>query len=502
MVLAIDIGTSECKVTLAEPAQNAISPIDSEVAKYPTLHCAHNMAEQYPADWWQCVCRCIHELSKRNSAMPAKIEAIGVCGHMIGLVAVDAQGEALRNAIIHADNRAGVESEELDMLFNGNWLYRQTGNVLSASSTLSKLVWFKRNEPDLYNRTAKILQSKDYIVSKLTGNIDITDYSDASHAMLLDVAEKQYLHDVFEVLGIPLTKLPALNRGIDVVGHITLQAAAETGLLQGIPVVAGSGDGACATLGAGIDTAGELYCSLGTTAWLSYVSKDAWIDTHKRTINILTVDGEKAGVFGTSQSAGKVVAWAQRLFGLDSPAELDALAQKAPSGCDGLTMLPYLEGERSPIFDADARGVFFGIGPQHENSHFLRACLEGTAFALRSILDVLREQRIFDGMRIIGGGSHSLIWKQIIADVCGIPIHDLAAQGKISTSLGAAIAACVGVGIYPDTGAAAKLIGLGSTVVPAEINIAVYEQVYPAFLQAYRQLKPVFKQQATERRSK
>ncbi len=488
IILSYDLGTSFLKATLVGLDGGVLASVGKSYKTYTD----GTWVEQQPEDWWFCLCSATRELVAAYPGYMKQVGAIGVSGHMTGCLPVDASGAPLGNAIIHSDSRAVAQVEKIERIVGKERLYQKTGCVLDPKNTLCKLLWLRDNDSERYHRTARFLQSKDYLTARLTGKIDVTDYSDASHAMLLDIHKRTYLRDELEALGLDAGKLPALYRGIDVVGSVTEQAGRELGLPSGIPVVAGGGDGACANVGAGICAPGDIYCSLGTTAWIAYHASAPVIDRGARIFDIISLDGECFGVFGTMQTAGKSVDWVRELFGLDSNRTLDTLAKESPAGSGGLIFLPYLEGERSPIFDSRARSLFFGISASHTRSHFLRAVLEGVAYGLRSILEVHREAEPIGRMRIIGGGAKSPIWLQIIADVCNVELELLSVSSDNLTSLGAAFAAGVGVGAYRNLEQAISCVKPAGIVAPNPENREVYDAGFAKYRDLYPSVKQLF----------
>lgn len=486
-IIALDLGTTACKVSVFT---EELELIGCSSAEYPTHHTIQYGAEQNAEEWWSAVEKATRLLFDKNPEAVKQSVAVGVSGHMMGLLAVDSDGEQLFPSMIHMDTRSQAQAKELDETIGGDTLYYRSGNVLSASSSLCKALWLKQNNPEIYGKTARFLQSKDYLVYRLTNNMDSTDYSDASHGVLIDIHKKEYLTDVMQETGISVDKFPILNRSTTVVGKVCAEASRRLHIPEGIPVVAGGGDGACASTGAGISFEGDMYCSLGTSAWLAYNSLQPFVDKNKRVFNIMSLDGESVGVFGTMAAAGKVVDWVSNLFGI-SIQDLNKIALESPPGCEGLVFLPYLEGERSPIFDPAARGVYFGLTPIHENKHMLRAAMEGVAYALRSILDVMREQGDFENARIIGGGAKSRLWKQIIADICCITIQDVTSSSDSVTSLGAAIAAGVGIGLFSNIHQAVSKISVHKEYYPNEGRIE-YQKGYSVYKALYPQLRPVY----------
>ncbi len=481
IILAFDVGTSSVKSSMFESDGHQVA---SATAQYSTYVPKTGYAEQNPEDWWEGIVNTTRELVERNPEAARKIAAIGVSGHMLGCIPVDTDGRALHNAMIHSDSRASKQFERISASIGADRMYHLSGNILDARSSLCKILWLKEETPDIYSNTAKFLQAKDFIVARLTGNIDTTDFSDASHGELIDIKKLVYDASVFNDLGIDMSKLPQLHRSIDVVGTLTSERAKELGLTPGIPVIAGGGDGPCAAAGAANTNPGDIYCCLGTTSWIAECSEEPYIDGAKRIFNIPDLGGDTYSVLGTMQAAGASLTWLMALLSEDSIKNLDSLADTVPAGSNGLVYLPYLDGERSPIFDSDSRSVYFGISKIHKRQHFMRAALEGVAFAQRSILDVLRERHPIDKMRIIGGGSNSEIWKQIIADACDINLVGMSVPADDAGSMGIAAAAGVGVGLYKNVAEGVRFIRETDVVLPREpekykTNYEVFSQIYP-----------------------
>jgi len=484
-MLAYDVGTSGVKASMISGTGKEL---DSASRQYNTFYAPGGIAEQDSDDWWNGVCNATRELIDRNHASRNNIAVIGVSGHMLGCLPVAADGMPLYKAMIHSDSRADAQFRHVCDKIGAQRMYEMTGNVLDARSSLCKIMWLRDNESAIYKQTAKFLQCKDYIVSKLTGNIDVTDYSDACHAELMDITKKAYDSALFAELGLEVSKLPTLHKGCDIVGSVTEQAARLLNLPSGIPVIAGGGDGACGSAGAGCIAPGDIYLNFGTTAWLSRVTENPVIDSQGRVFNIMNLDGETCSVYGTMQSAGSSIVWVKQLLGVDTEDELNSLANEVAPGCDGLVFLPYLDGERSPVFDANARGVFLGISRAHDRRHFSRAVFEGTAYAIRNIADIFRESDTLDAVRLIGGGGNSLLLRQMIADICRFNLQTLSVSASNATSLGIAAVAGTAVGIFPSIRDATEHIKVSDALQPGDVN-QIYERNYEVYLQMYPGLR-------------
>jgi xylulokinase len=491
LILAHDVGTSSTKSSVMAPDGRILA---SQSTPHATALPQPGWAEQNAEDWWRGVCRNTRALVAAAPEIAARIAGIGVSGHMLGCLALDRQGRPLRPSMLHSDTRAAAEAEAIARDVGADHVYRATGNRIDARSSLAKMCWLKTHDPATYKATHRFVQSKDFIVGRMTGSFDSTDYSDASHALWLDLARRDYAADLIAAAGLDVGKLPALHASVDVVGAVSEEGGAALGLPSGIPVVAGGGDGACASIGAGAVRENDTYCCIGTTAWIASVSPTPFLDERQRLFNIATLDGEAFGVYGTVQCAGRSLDWVMELLGESDFEQFDERLASVSAGSDGLIFLPYLEGERSPIWDADARGVFFGIAPSHGRAHFLRATVEGVSYALRSVLDVLRERSAVPQLRLIGGGGQSAGWRQLLADVCDVEIQVLSTQAADATSLGAAIAAGVGVGVFKDLADGVRMISVEQSCSPNAETQGVYDSRYALFRSLYVALKPQFKQ--------
>ena len=489
VLLAFDIGTSGLKASLVDEHLNVLRNVTTT---YPTHHRAGGVVEQDAADWWMSAVRAMLMLRELAPEYVKRVDAVGICGHMLGCLPLDREGQILMPAMIHADTRALKWANRMGDEFGRDYFYRISGNVLSPTATLCKAVWLKNEQPELYEKTCKILQSKDYLVYRLTGNMDSTDLSDASHGMLMNLETRDYDDTMLHDLGLDRSKFPQIRSSCQIAGRLSEEAAGHLGLRAGIPVSVGGGDGACANVGAGVARPGDFYLSLGTTAWIAGQMNQPFIDSQHRIFHIYTLDGNGCNVFGTTQCAGRSVSWAMDLFGISTPRAFDDAASTAPAGSDGLIYLPYLEGERSPVFDALARGVFMGMNTTHKREHFTRAVLEGVSFGLAQILDIMRERETIEDMRIIGGGAKSVLWKQMLADICRVRLHDVSTFSDSATSLGAAAAAGVGIGVFSGLPEAVENIRLSSTIAPREEDREAYALARKRYAMLYPALKEVF----------
>ena len=494
-ILAHDLGTTGNKATLFDAANG--KAVGSAFGAYETAYPRPNWAEQDPGDWWHAVRGSTHELLAASGIAQGDIAVLSFSGMMMGALPVDAAGVPLRSSIIWADQRATYEAKFLADCCDAEEVYRRTGHRAGASYTAAKMLWIQRQQPELYASTHQFLQAKDYAAYKLTG-VFATDYSDASGTNLYDLERRDWAVDMIEALGLDPGKLPPVHPSTAVIGHVTPEAAAATGLLAGTPVVIGGGDGGCATVGAGSVSPGDAYNYIGSSSWIAVTAKQPLYDPRMRTFTFAHLDPELYFPTGTMQSAGGSYDWLERLLRGEGEEklydELGAAAAGVGPGAKGLLFLPYLIGERSPHWNPLARGVFVGLSMAHGRAEMARAVLEGVAFNLKIILDAFLEQgAAIEAMRLIGGGARSPLWRQILADIYELPILRPALLAE-ATSLGAAIAGGVGVGLYPDFSVAHQFVQVEEAEQPDKAHQERYTALYELFQQSYVALEPIFEQ--------
>jgi xylulokinase len=487
-LLAFDLGTTGNKAVLVEAATGRVAA--SALSNYRTYYTEDGGAEQSPEEWWQSAVLCCKELAEKAPKEFAQIAAIGATGMMNGLVLTDHNGVSLAPALIHADVRSAPECSDLELQYGAGSIFDETSNRLDPHLTLPKAMWLARKEPDLVAKSGYIVQAKDYLVGQLTGCAGLTDPSDASLTGGFDVRNRKWSPGLWEEAGVPTRLLPTVSPSTQVVGKVTAKAAAETGLKSGVPVVMGGGDGACATAGSGAQT-GKAYNYLGGTSWIGLVLDEPLCDDR---LSAYCALDERVTVFGTVQAAGSSVEWLAPLLGIPGErlSEIDQAASKVPLGAHDLFFLPYLQGERAPIWDAKARGVFFGLSSSHERPHLFRAVIEGVAFALRSILDVFATNgHPLPALRLLGGGAQSRLWQEVLAGVFNRRLR-LLQDSSSATSLGAAMAAGVGAGFYNSIAEAARRVKIERDLAPDPALAEAYAPRYAFYQSLYPALKDRF----------
>lgn len=504
-LLAHDLGTSGNKAVLYHEDGTLEA---SALYEYPTYYPHPGWVEQDPNDWWTAVCQSTKLLLEKSGVNPSDIAAVSFSGQMMGCLILDAEGKPLRNMMIWADTRSVRQEKWMQEQAGMERGYHITGHRLSASYSAAKLLWVRDNEPELYRKCSKMIHAKDYIVYLLTGNL-VSDYSDASSTNLLDITKKEWSEELVNAFDISKSILPEIHPSADVVGKVTPEAAQATGLAAGTPVVIGGGDGSCACTGAGVVSEGSAYNVLGSSSWISLASKTPVFDETMRTFNWVHLDPELYTPCGTMQAAGYSYNWYRNTFG-DHEKEIagrtggsayDLLNQgieaSAP-GAGGMLYLPYLLGERSPRWNSEARGAFAGINITSEKGDFSRAVLEGVGFNLKVILDILQQKHQIDELTVIGGGAKGDVWMQILADIWQKPVVIPRFLGE-ATSMGAAVCAGVGVGIYPDYKAALKMNPKEKVILPRAEYKERYDMLYSIFNHAYEAMVPIYTELAEYR---
>lgn len=504
-ILAHDLGTSGNKATLYREDGTLMA---SALYEYPTYYPFPGAVEQNPDEWWKAVCVSTKMLLEKSGAAPADIAVVSFSAQMMGCLPVDKNGEALRNMIIWADTRSGKQENWMKAQIGMEKGYRITGHRISASYSAAKLLWIRDNEPEIYAKTEKMIHAKDYIIFKLTGNL-VSDYSDASGTNLFDLEKRAWSDELLRAFDIPASMLPEVHPSTDIAGKVTVWAAEQTGLLEGTPVVIGGGDGSCACVGAGVVREGKAYNVLGSSSWISTASETPVFDDEMRTFNWVHLDPNLVTPCGTMQAAGYSYNWYRNTLcreekRLAAEQETSAYALidqgilKAASGADGLLYLPYMLGERSPRWNANARGAFVGMSVTTSKNDISRAVLEGVGFNLKVILDILQKKQSIDELILIGGGAKGQVWLHILADIWQKRIL-VPAYREEATSMGAAICGGVGIGMYPDFRVAEKLNQTVQVIEPNGENFARYEALYSIFNEAYAALERVYDQLAEYR---
>ena len=486
-LLGIDIGTSACKVAVFDEDGKVLAQANRP---YRVYYPQNGWAEQNPEEWWEAICDAVREALSEESVSAEQIKGIGVDGQSWSAIPVDENGSVLHNTPIWMDTRARHLCEKVKKEIGADEIFRVAGNDFLPSYVTPKLLWFKEERPEVFQKTHKFLQSNSYIVMKLTGEMS-QEYSQCYGIHFFHMEKPSYDMALAEKMGLSPDMMPKLYGCDEIVGSVTEEAAKKTGLKAGTPVVAGGLDAACGALGAGVYRPGETQEQGGQAGGMSICTDKAL--SHKALIlGAHVVPGLWLLQGGTVGGGGALKWFRQELGGGMSFDELTAEAAEAPPGSDGVLFLPYMAGERSPIWNPDAKGVFYGLSFDKTRGHLIRSVLEGVAFSLEHNLRTAAETGIHvDTLNAMGGASNSVLWTQIKADVTGKTIR--VPSSDTATTLGAAILAGVGCGVYGSYGEAVnRTIRMTRVQEPNPENKAVYDRSMERYLRLYEDLKEGF----------
>ncbi len=497
-LLSIDIGTSACKVVIFDIQGKVIASTNKS---YNVYYPEEGFAEQNPDEWWDATCRAIKEALQVSKINPSNIAGIGVDGQSWSAIALGREGQVLTNTPIWMDTRAKEICDRVNERIGEDKIFDLSGNVFQPSYTTPKILWYKENMPELYKNIRTILQSNGFIVYKLTGNMS-QDKSQGYGYHCFDMHKGTWDYDMAREIGIETDFLPEIYECHDIVGKVNHEASKQTGLAEGTPVVAGGLDAACGTLGVGVIKSGETQEQGGQAGGMSicideYRSHKALILGYHVVPNTWLLQGGTVGGSGVMRWFEEEFADFERSqskeLNQSSLDQLNDIAREVSPGSDGLVFLPYMMGERSPIWDPNAKGVYYGLDFNKNKGHMVRALMEGVAFSLQHNLDIAKEAGVeANELRAMGGAANSLLWTQIKSDVTGKKIK--VPSSDTATGLGAAILAGVGVGVYKDFSEATdRLIDIKREHTPNMTNSNIYKKNYEIYLELYENLKGLMK---------
>lgn len=498
LLLGIDIGTSACKVAAFLPNGEVVA---TAAEAYSVYYPQEGWAEQSPEEWWQAVCRAVQSVFAEGKVLPAEIAAVGIDGQSWSAIPVTADGEVLHRTPIWTDTRSQSICDAIRAQVGADTVFEICGNPLQPTYTLPKILWFRENCPEVYRRADKILQSNSYIGWCLTGKMT-QDISQCYGLQCYDIRKGIWNDALCSEIGLNRDLLPEIVPCHQIIGTVTEAAARLTGLLQGTPVVAGGLDAACGTLGVGVIENGQTQEQGGQAGGMS-ICMDSCLADPRLILGNHVVPG-KWLLQGGTVGGGGMIRWFEEQFceterqqaaqnGRSSYQEMDLLAQEIAPGSEGVLLLPYMAGERSPIWNGRAKGVFYGLDYSKTRAHMIRACMEGVAFSLQHNLMAAKEAGAeVQRLRAMGGAANSRVWMQIKSDVTGKPV-DVPTADTAST-FGAAILAGVGAGVYQSFDSAVQQgIKIRKTYSPNPENHEIYQAAFEKYLELYEALKPLMK---------
>lgn len=497
--MGIDIGTNESKGVL-------IDEQCSIVAKAVAVHETENPKPNYYEHdaekiWWGDFCRLSNELIKKSGCLPGDIAAIGCSALSADVVPVDSNCVPLRKAILYGiDARASREIEEITEYYGPQRMQEIFGDrELCSSDCMPKILWIKNNEPEIFEHTYKFLSASSYLTAKLTGVYVIDRYLAVSSFAPCYCPDLSIDRRLTEEIYCRADQLAEGKETSDVVGKVTVQAARETGLAEGTLVVTGTDDAGAEAISTGVLQPGDLMVQLGSTCYIMYCS-DKMVSDERIWSEDFLIPGTYCQDGGTN-TAGALTKWVrdnlfvdcvalQEAGGPNAFSAMAAMAEEIPPGSEGLVVLPYFAGERTPINDPDARGVYFGLLQSHTRKHLYRAALEGVAYSIAQHIRILEEHGLaIKNFMCVGGGARNLPWLQIIADVCGYTVKT--AEITIGSSYGDAMIAAIGAGHFDGYADLAGYIKSGLEFSPIKENHRLYQKYFNIYEKLYEYTKPL-----------
>ncbi|CAA9384517.1 MAG: Xylulose kinase [uncultured Pyrinomonadaceae bacterium] len=488
--LGIDVGTGGSRAVLidAEGTLLASATVEHQPFASPEI----GWAEQDARDWWRAAATAIRQILTEENIVADEIAAVGLSGQMHGAVFLDECGEVLRPSIIWCDQRTGEQCSKLTEKIGAEKLIELVSNPALPNFTLTKMLWLRENEPEIWNRTRSVLLPKDYVRFRLTGD-KATDVSDASGTLMLDVRNRKWSSEILAGVEMSESLLPTLYESAEITGIVSAECAAATGLKVGTPVVAGAGDNAAGAVGMGIVRVGAVSATIGTSGVVFAVTEKPSIDLKGRIHTFCHAAPSRWHVTGVTQAAGLSLRWFRDNFADgESYDELVAAAAKISVGADGLLWTPYLMGERTPHVDSLVRASLIGLTAIHTKAHVVRAILEGVAFSLRDAIEIFKELKIpIETVKLGGGGAQSKLWQQIQADVYAQMVETNAAEE--GAAYGAALLAGVGVGNWKTINEACdETIRVAEKITPNDESVKILNRRYRAYQTIYPSLRSIF----------
>lgn len=494
-ILSLDLGSSSVKALVM---QENLEVVGVGSAPYPTHSPAPGWVEQDPDSWWPAAKAAARQALDKASSPPGEIVGIGLSGHMSGLVLIDKNGRPLLPCITVFDTRTSRQSKILQEQA-GDRIRVLTGNPCVDAFMAPKLLWAKMEAPQAYNSAHKFIFPKDYLRMLLTGEI-LTEPTDAGNSLFLNPTTRSWDTELFSEMGFNLRLLPEIKESCEVSGYLGRDAAFELGLTPGIPVVCGAADMACSAIGTGIITPGVVAITLGTSAQVvTLADAPAPAGYGKITFHPHAIPGFLYAM-GSPFTGGLGLEWISKILAGEGHASGDAIAsalseaESAPPGCRGVIFLPFLVGAGTPYFDPGARAGFLGLATSHTRGDIIRSVLEGIAFNIYDSLKVFQQMGIsIETLNVGAGGMRSPLWRQIIADVCNIPLRLI--KTRDASAAGAAAIAMVGLGLQSDLATLSlKISDPTDSEIPDPEKVRLYARLYGLYERFYLSTKDVTKE--------
>ncbi|WP_146456491.1 xylulokinase [Rubripirellula tenax] len=492
--LGIDIGTSGTKTLLIDETGAVIAEANAE---YPLHQPKPGWTEQDPEDWWNATVKTVRSVMKSGKVKPADVKAIGLSGQMHGSVFLDKNDKVIRNALLWNDQRTAAQCDEITSAAGGRKaLIKMVANPALTGFQAPKVLWLRENEKRNFDKLAKVLLPKDDIRRRLIGDY-VTEVSDASGTLFLDVVKRKWSTKLISKLGLDAGLLPRVVESDEVTGTLTAEAAKLLGLTTDCKVVGGAGDCAAGAVGNGVVKSGVLSTSIGTSGVMFVHSDQPQYDADGRLHTFCHAVNGKWHMMGVNLTSGGSLQWwvdsvIRGLTGVADAKRYEAAtaeAAKVAAGSDGVLFLPYLNGERTPHADPNARGSFVGMNLTHTRGHMTRAVMEGITFALRDSLEIITSMGVpVKQVRASGGGSKNPMWRQMQSDVFGKKVTTLVVEQ--GPAFGVALLAAVGDGAYKSIEqACSATIKVADETAVDKAAAKKYDQLFPIYRDLYGNLK-------------
>jgi xylulokinase len=489
-VLGIDVGTGGSRAVLVAEDGSVVASATCEHIPFASPHTA--WAEQDPSDWWRASQEAVREVLKSSGVDPKQIIGVGLTGQMHGAVLLDENGAVLRPSIIWCDQRTDEQCRWIAEKVGASRLLKLTCNPALTNFTLTKLLWVRQHEPEIWKKVRHVLLPKDYVRFRLSGEYAI-DVADASGTLMLDVTNRRWSDELLGLVEVDRALLPAVFESPEICARVSVEAAGVTGIPAGTPIVAGAGDQAAGAIGMGITRPGAVSVTIGTSGVVFAATELPSLDPGGRLHTFCHAIPGRWHVMGVTQAAGLSLRWIrdQLAQGYDY-SQLSKEAAAVEPGCDGVLWAPYLMGERTPHLDSSVRASLTGLAASHTRGHVARAVMEGVAFSQRDSFTIFGELGVpVHRIRLSGGGARSVLWKQIQADVYGHPVETIAADE--GGAYGAALLAGVGTGVWPSVDEACDSnVRTAETIHPDSDSRAIMNKQYERYRRIYPALKAIY----------
>lgn len=500
--LSIDLGTTGLKVTLVYASGDILA---SEYREYPIASPQPGFAEQNPESWWSSLVQCCQTLQAKNSDGMSSLLGVGICGQMHTQVYLGGDMTILRPSITWMDQRShSIVSRINDDAKAKALVFKETKNFATTTYTAPQMKWVQENQTEVWTRLGHILLAKDFLKYRLTGEM-ATDYSDAAGTLLFDVEKCRWSDEIFRLFHFSRSLLPQALPSDEIIGKVTDEASGLTGLPVGTPVANGCADQTAATLGAGVVHPGQVAAVIGTAGVITVCSDRPLPDSRNRILCWNYCLRDRWEILGVMQTAGESLNWFKNAFDHSQDSDEDSrdvfeiynqIVRSVPDGSGGLIFLPYLNGERTPYWDPNARGVFFGIGLSTGKGSFVKAIMEGVSFGLRNNVETVEDLGIqINEIRSIGGASKSDVWLHILGKILRKPIKTI--RVRDAGLLGSIILCGKALGVYPSIEEAVEDMVVSDQEIHYKEPQPVYEKHYELFLDLYDNLKKTYEKAAT-----